>query len=287
VVTIDGPYPVVSDAYSRWKHAHAVPPDKSGALRTITLDSGHLVWTRPFGDQTTLEIENITGAIDRTEGRPLGDDYLVSAPIAFLTTSSGKLGPWLVKVERADRLDRATVSFDPSGASRAQVVVTVKDGSVVSIFGSVPRTPLTQLGIGALDIHQDQPVFVQGDAQYSVSPGPHVAAHLHLGVAGLRVNSSMTPTDGDIDLKFDGDPKLPLDLVDSVITVGAFRARATGALNLGDGFIHGEMGWKGGTVRCAGAGGGEQSLATTLRFDTHNLDASSWAVGGSRCRTVP
>jgi serine/threonine protein kinase len=286
VVTLDGPYPVLAEAFARWNRAHEVPPDKKGALRSVTLDSGHILWTRPFGDQTTAEIENITGAVERTEGRPLGDDYLMNAPIAFVSTASGKLGPWVAKLETIDRVKKATVSFDPSGASRAQAIVTIKDGSLVSILGTAQKTPLSQLGIGALGIHQDQPVFIDGDAQYAVSPGAHVEGRLRLTLTGLRVNSSLSPTQGDIELHFDGDPKLPLELApDSAITVGSFRARATGGLSLGDGFVRGEMGWRGGSVRCVG--GGEQSLATTLRFDSHNLDASTWSVGGSRCRTVP
>jgi eukaryotic-like serine/threonine-protein kinase len=288
LLTLDGPYPLLSDSFSRWDQAHPRAPDKGGDMRSMTLDSGHIVWTRPFGEQTTFEAENISGTVERTEGRPLGDDYRMNAAIATLSTTSGKIGPWQVKVETANRVIRTTMALDPSGASRAQVALTVKDGAVASVLATVPSTPLGQLGLGALGIRQDQPIFVQADAQYSVSPGAHVEGRLRASASGTHVNAGLTPSQVEVDLHFDGDPKLPIDLGDGTITVtpAPFRARPTGTLTLGSGFVKVELAWRAGTVRCAN--GGEQSLASTLHFDSHSLDSSTWAVGGSRCvRAAP
>jgi serine/threonine protein kinase len=281
VLTLDGAYPVLADALTRWNHAHVRGPDGDVGLRSVMLDSGHLIWTRAFGEQTNIEIENMTGTVERTEGRPLGDDYHLSAPLAVLSTAAGKIGPWQLKVETTNRLVRATVAFDPSGVTRAQSVVTVKDGTVSSILTTIPRTPLNQLGIAALGIRQDQPVFAEGDAQYAISAGGHVEGHVRLTVTGARVNGSFTPSQADVDLHFEGDPKLPIEFGESLITVGSFRARPTGGVTFGDGFVRAELAWRGGTIHCPG--GGDQTIASTLRFDSHNLDASSWSVGGSRC----
>jgi serine/threonine protein kinase len=286
VLNIDGPYPAVTDAYGRWDQAHPRSPDKGGDLRSITLDSGHVVWNRPFGEQTALEAENISGTVERSEGRPLGDDYRMTAAIAALSTGAGRIGPWQVKVEAANRVVRTTLALDPSGASRAQAVVTVKDGSIVSLLATVPNTPLNQLGLGALGVRQDQPVLVQGDGQFATSAGGHVEGRLRLTATGVHVNASLTPSQVDMDLRFDGDPKLPIDLGDGTITVtpAPFRARPVGSLTMGNGFLKLDLAWKAASVRCPS--GGEQSLASTLHFDSHNLDGSSWAVGGSRCLHV-
>jgi serine/threonine protein kinase len=284
--TLDGPVTGVSEALSRWDHAHPRGTDTSGDLRTVTFESAHLVWTRLFGEQSTLEIENISGAIERSEGRPLGDDFRMTSPLTTLSTSSGKLGPWQVKVETSNRVVQGTIAFDPSGASRAQALVTLKDGSLASVLATVPTTPLNQLGLGALGVKQDQPVFVQADAQYGVTPGSHVEGRLRLTATGVHANASLTPSQVDVDLRFEGDPRLPLLLGDSsIIVVAPFRGRPSGTVTIGNSFAKLELAWKGGSLRCPS--GGEQSLATTLHLDSRNLDGAAWMVGGSRCPRGP
>jgi hypothetical protein len=287
VLSVDGEYSSIASAFARWKKAHLHPEGKDEALERVRLDSGQLAWIRPFGEQTRLEIENASGVVERSEGRPLGDDYQMVAPLFDVVDTAGKAGPWQLKVETENRVTRATVAFDPSGSSRAQALVTVNDAGIASVLVTVPRTPLSQLGLdsGFLGVHQDQPLFVEGEAQYAVSAAGRVQGHVRMTATGARVNGSLTPSQADLELRIDGDPKAPVELADGIVAVGPFRGRPTGSVTFGDGFVRVDLAWKGGSTRCVG--GGEQSLATTAHFDSHDLDGSKWTVGGTRCSRAP
>jgi eukaryotic-like serine/threonine-protein kinase len=287
VVNVDGPYPTVAEAESRWDSAHPSPDPRESTVQHLRVDSGQLVWTRPFGEQTRLQVENITVDAERSENRPLGDDYELAAPIVDLTDASGKVGPWPVKIVTTSRRARAIVSFDATGATRAQAVVNVWDGSLASVEVSVPRIPFGQLGIegAVLGLHEDQPFFVEGDAEYTARSAARVDGHIRVNATGAHANGSSTPSSIDADLHFGGDPKGPLEWGDGTIAVGSFRARPTGNVVVGTGSIRAELSWKGCGVRCPG--GGDQSVATALRFDSRNLDGSTWTVTGGRCARVP
>jgi serine/threonine protein kinase len=288
VVTLDGAYPTLIEAESRWSLAHVGSQlHEDGTLQHLKVDSGQLLWTRPFGEQTRLSAENVTVEAERAENRPLGDDYEIVAPIVDLTDGSGKIGPWPVKVTTTSKRTRAIVSFDATGASRAQAVVDVWDGSLASIEVTVPRTPFAQLGIesAVLGLHQDQPFFVEGDAEYTARSAARIEGHVRMTASGVHVNGSSAPSQVDVDLHLGGDPKGPVEWGEGTIAVGALRTRPTGNVTVGAGSARAELVWKSGGGRCPG--GGEQSFTTTVRLDSRNLDGSSWAVGGSRCARTP
>ena len=54
VVTVDGAYPSLAEAESRWSSAHVSQERKDVGLQRLRIDSGQIAWTRPFGEQTRL-----------------------------------------------------------------------------------------------------------------------------------------------------------------------------------------------------------------------------------------
>lgn len=287
VVTVDGAYPSLAEAESRWSSAHVSQERKDVGLQRLRIDSGQIAWTRPFGEQTRFQAENITFDAERTEGQALGDDYEVVAPIVDLTDSAGKIGPWKLRVTTAKRIARAIVAFDATGASPAQAVVNVWDGSLASIEVTVPKTPFGQLGIEGpiLGLPKAQTFFVEGDAEYTARSAARVDGHIALLASGVRPSGSTTTSEVDVDLRFGGDPKAPIDWGEGAITVGSLRARPTGTVSLTPGSVRAELLWKAGTGRCTG--GADASLTTTLRFDSRNLDGSAWTVAGQKCARLP
>jgi serine/threonine-protein kinase len=287
IVTVDGAYPTVLDAESRWIAAHPGDGRKDGAMQHVKVDSGQIVWTRPFGEQTRLQAENVTVDAERAEGEALGDDYEIVAPIVDLTDASGKIGPWPVKITTAKRIARAIVSFDAAGATPAQAVVNVWDGTLSSIEVTVPKTPFAQLGIepAFLGLPKAQPFFVEGDAEYTARSAARVDGHVRLIASGVHVNGSAQPSEVDVELRFGGDPKAPVDWGEGTIAVGALRARPTGNVTLGPGTARADLAWRSGGARCPG--GGESSFTTAVHLDSRNLDASTWTASGARCGRVP
>jgi hypothetical protein len=283
VVNVDGAYPQIADSESRWSLAHASQERKDLGLQRLRVDSGQIIWTRPFGEQTRFQAENITFDAERAEGQALGDDFQADAPIVDVTDSAGKIGPWKVKVTTTKKIARAIVAFDATGASPAQAVVNVWDGSLASIEVTVPKTPFAQLGVegAVVGLAGAPPFFVEGDAEYTARSAARVDGHVRLTATGARLNGSPTPTEVDVELRFGGDPKGPLDWGDGAIAVGALKARPTGNVTLGSGFVRTELLWKAGGGRCPG--GGEQAFTTSVHFDSRNLEGSTWTVGGPRC----
>jgi hypothetical protein len=197
----------------------------------------------------------------------------VVAPIVDLTDASGKIGPWPIKITTTQRIARAIVSFDASGATPAQAVVNVWDGNLSSIEVTIPRTPFGLLGVepAVFGLEKASSFFVEGDAEYTARSAARVDGHVHVSASGVRAFGSTTPSQLDVELHFGGDPRAAVDWGEGAIALGSARARPTGAVTLGAGFIVADLLWKAGGGRCPG--GGDASIGSAFHVDSRNLDA--------------
>jgi serine/threonine protein kinase len=277
-LAIDGSYARVHDATVAWVTSHATTDDVHGTLERIVLESGKVAWSRPFGEATSLDAENVTGEIERSPPYALGENLELAAAIVNLTTASGgKMGPWRLRWRKQPSVSQVTLLFDP--ASGAQVSALVGPTGVASVDGAIPHVPAAQLGLSASAFGrraEDGLTILATLKGSAPSPG-RLAGELHLVLGGARLSGAAASTDVEVYGKVDGDPAQPLDVRDGILGVGPVRGRLTGSIGVTAAFLRGDLVWRTG-ARCPAA---DQVVSGGLRFDTRALDEGGLSVSSA------
>ena len=278
VLTIDGSGAAVADSLRRARLAHEWKALRRGTLRQISVESGHVVWSRAFGEGTRLEAENIGAEIEQSGQDALGDDLTFASPIVDVTAPWGRLGPWTANAEVDHGQMKATVMLDPSGASKAAASLVVVRGTLTSFDLAVPRSNVAMLGVGyqLLGRRPEDLLFAQGEVHYAVRSASRVEASARLELSGARLASALGGADALFEVHADGDPARPIDLTKGTFVFGPFRGTATGQVTFGDPFVRGEVTLRTGGARCPT--GADVSLGGTVAFDTRNLGDAKLAV---------
>jgi hypothetical protein len=274
-LAIDGSYARVHDAVAAWVSSHATTDDAHGTVARIILESGKVAWSRPFGEATSLDAENVNGEAERSQPYALGENLELTAPIVSLTTASGgKMGPWRFRWRKQPSVSQVTVLFDP--ASAAQASALVGPTGVVSIDVAIPHVPATQLGLSpsAFGRRAEDGLTIEATLKGSAPSPGKLAGELHLVLGGARLSGAAATTDVELYGKVDGDPAQPLDVRDGILGVGPARGRLSGTVGVTAAFLKGDLVWR--TVaRCPGI---DQTVGGTLRFDTRALDEGGLGV---------
>jgi len=271
--SVDGSYPQIHDALVRWTAAHASPEDGHRALLRVVLESGKILWSRPFGEATRLDAENVTGTLARsTPEASLGEDVEVSAPLAYVTTAAGgKMGPWRVKWRRQASSSLVNVLLDP--VSGAQANIAIGTNGILSVDVALPHVSATALGLGpsAFGRRPEDALALEGMIKLAAPSASRVTAEMHLVLAGARVTGAAAAADAEIDGRLDGDPSQPLEVRDGSFVLGPFRGKLGGTLTLAPAFLKGDLSWKT-PQRCPAS---DQLVGGTVRFDTRSIDNAS------------
>ncbi len=276
LLTVDGSYPVIHDAMAVFFGAHPLDEGR-GTVRTVDIESAHVIWNRPFGESTKAEAENISLSGQREPPHALGEDFDLEVPLLSLTTAGGKLGPWKVKWHREGPTSRVTVGFDPLGPSGAQAKVMIYEGAVQTVDATVPRVPLAQVGITpALFGHKaDDPVTAEAVVSYRLSNPAHAEANASLVISGAKVSGASSSADASLEAHVAGDPTQPLDIHDSALAFGPYRGKLTGSLAIAATYLKADLAWKSAAQRCSA---GDQVVTLGLKFDSRQVDDSALAV---------
>jgi serine/threonine protein kinase len=272
-VTADGSYPTLHEAVSGWMSSHSWKGEGADeTLARAVIESANILWTRPFGEQTRIEVENATATVERAESRPLGDDLTLDAPIVNVFTAAGKVGPWHARWQEENRASRVNVVFS-SGGTLAQCVLGIAKGVVTSVELTVPRMPVSEIGIPLSWIGRrpDEQVFIEGDVEYVLRSPVRVEAHLRGTVGGARLAGAASATDAILEGRIDGDPNQPIEVSNAGFAFAPFRARLTGPVTLSSAFLRAELNYKSAPIKC---GGTDQTVNGTVHFDSRNVDGS-------------
>jgi hypothetical protein len=274
-LTADGTYASLHDALSRWAAEHETKDDIHGTLERVVVESGKASWSRPFGESTRIEAENISGQIERLPGHALGEDLEIVAPLVSLTTeASGKLGAWRLRWRRQPTSSQVTVLFDPS--SGAQATVLVGDAGLQSVEAAIPRLGAPQLGIppGSFGRRAEDPLALEGTLKGTGSAPSKMTGELHLVLSSARFVGASSPVDAEIYGRVDGDSSQPLEIKDGVLALGSIRGRLSGTLVVGSGYLKGELAWRP-PVRCPAV---DQPLVANIHFDTRAMDDAALGI---------
>jgi len=275
VLSVDGSYAQVHDAVASWVTSHPTKDDGRGSLQRIVLESGKVIWNRPFGEATRLDVENATGAIDRDPPHGLGENLELSAPIVSVTTSgAGKVGPWRVRWRRQPSVSQVTVLFDPVSGAQANALFGA--GGLTSVDLAVPHVAATQLGLSptAFGRRAEDGLTIEGTVKCSVPTPTRLVGEMHLLLSGARLAGAPSTTDAEIYGKVDGDPAQALDLKEGVFVLGPIRGRLAGPVSVMPAFLKADLSWKPG-VRCPTS---DQVVSGTIRVDTRSVDDTAVGV---------
>jgi eukaryotic-like serine/threonine-protein kinase len=284
LVTIDGTRSAVTDSIARARLAHDWKSLRQGPLRMFAVESGHVVWSRAFGEGTRLEAEAVTFETERSGSGDLGSDLSFASPIVGITASWGKVGPWTATGQLDAGKGKLTLAFDPSGASKASATFVTDGASVTSFDLTIPRSNVALLGIpnALLGRRPDDPLFADGEAHFAVRSPSRVESSLHLGLSGARLANAMASADALIDARVDGDPQKPIDLTKGSLSFGPFRGTLAGPVTFGDGFVRAELTFRTSFTSCPGSG--DVALGGGIAFDTRALGDSHLVVAPTgRC----
>jgi hypothetical protein len=283
-LTIDGTWSSVADSLKRVRIAHDFSSLREGTLRELSVDAGHLVWSRALGEGTKIEAENLVLDAEKNGHDPLGDDFTFATPLLGVAASRGKLGSWAVKGQVEHGAMKATLTLDPSGASKAAATFAYDGTSVTAFDLLIPRSSISLLGIAPAlaGRRPDDPFFVEGEAHYAQKSASHVESTVRLNLSGARFAGALAPTDAQLEAHADGDPARPIEVQRGVFGIGPFRGTVAGPVTFGDGFVRGELTFRTGGARCPS--GPDVAMAGGVAFDTRTFgDAKLTVAPTGRC----
>jgi eukaryotic-like serine/threonine-protein kinase len=270
LLSIEGAPATAEDGLHKWQTGHDLGALLPASLGHVTVDAGHLVWPGAFGQGSRVEAENI--ALDMARSRDAAwDDVNFASPLVGIVAPWGKLGPWAMSGQGEHGRIKATLALDPSGTSRADLVVSLEGSTVSALDLTLPRSNVALLGISAalLGRRPEDPLFVEGTAHYAAPSAQRVQASVHLALSGARLPNAAAGAEAQLDAQLDGDPARPIDVAGGTFAFGPFRGRTTGGVTFGPTFVRVDLALKTGAVRCAT--GGDVALGGGLQLDTRSL----------------
>jgi serine/threonine-protein kinase len=284
LLSIDGTASAVEDTLRRARLAHDFAAIREGTLRQVNIDTGHLVWSRALGEGTQLEAENVTLGAERNGHDALGNDLTFTSSLVTASTAWGKLGPWSASGQVDHGLTKATLTLDPSGASKAAATFVIDKGTVTTFDFTLPRSNVGLLGVApaVASRRPEEAFFAEGEAHYAVRSASRIEASVRLSLSGARMGGALAPADAQLEAHVDGDPARPIDVTKGLLVYGPFRGAVGGTVTVGDPFVRADVGFRTGTNRCPN--GSDASLAGGLAFDTRTLgDAHLLLAPSGRC----
>jgi serine/threonine-protein kinase len=283
-VTVDGTGSGFEESVRRFALAHPASAMVPPSLRLIAVDAGHLVWSRALGEGTKVEAENISLTLEGNGKDPLGDDVSFATSLVGVTAPWGKLGPWSANGQAERGVWRATMTLDPSGASKAAATFTIDHGTVTAFDLTLPRSAVALLGVGiSLAARRPEDAFyAEGEAHYAVRSASRVEGMLRLAMSGVRLPLAMAGADVQLEGRIDGDPTHAIDVTKGVFAFGPFKGMVTGSVTVGDPFVKADLALRTPLSRCPT--GGDASVSGTVSFDTRALsDAHLTVSPAGRC----
>jgi serine/threonine protein kinase len=280
LLSLDGSAPAVKDGLRKWEIGHDLSVLTPSTLGHFSVEAGHVVWARVFGEGTRVEAENFTLDVARSRDGSW-DDLNLASPLLSVTAPWGRLGPWVLTAQGEHGRVKSTLALDPSGASRAMMVVSLEAGSVTALDVTVPRSNVTLLGISSalLGRRPDDPLFLEGAGHYAAPSQNRVQASVHAALNGARLTNAPGEADAQLDAQLDGDPSHPVDITAGLFAFGPFRGRVTGGVTFGASFVRADLLLRTGGVRCGA--GADVALGGGILLDSRNLGESRLVVSPS------
>jgi hypothetical protein len=235
----------------------------------LVLEESRIVWQGLIGVAASLEANNLHAQVSWSGRAPevhvRSDRVLVGVP-------GGALGPWRVDLDRApaaapSRLggSRLRIALDPGVPESSTVLVVGDDERTTSVDVSVPRSPLSRLGIPPQVVGlRGKDLQVDAVAHFGALGPGRADASTKGGLYGIEAPGIPRPLDISWDAAASGSPDAGLDVRNARLAVGPLVGAMTGMLKTyADGFRV-DLAWSGGPVPCKAF---DAPLGTGAPFD--------------------
>jgi hypothetical protein len=246
-IALDGAAEDVQVTVDAWRGAQGKKvraTAASGPANKLSFTGAKLTWTRAFGQTARLEATDVQGDAD-------GGSNAVHLTTDKLMVTTGRVsyGPWRTSFERDTQGTRTHVELDPVIRGGPQATYVRDAAGVVSVRVTVPREPLSRVGVTA------KAVGLAGDADVEATLNFDEAA---TGASTLRANVTLTkatfsglPIDAKLELNATGDATRGLDVKNSTLTAGPLRATVTGTVTLFADGARMALAWRAAPIPCA------------------------------------
>jgi hypothetical protein len=272
-IAIDGPVETVQAALDEWRanRARDVHATVAASGQKIGFAQGSLTWTKAFGQSAKIEAPDVGGEIDAVSGAiRLTTEHL------SLTAGDATFGPWRTTLERGDDGTRTDIELDPVVHGGPSVLYVRSPAGAVSIKASVPRSPLSRIGLPAKALRLGSDPNVE--AQIAFEETLAGAASLTASIALTHAVFSGMPIDATMQLHASGDLAQGLDVKQGTLKAGPLNASVSGTVKLfGDG-ARLSLAWAARPIACNEMG--KQMAAQALGGLGTQLEAMAEGVGG-------
>ena len=225
-LTIDGPAKEVQEALDGWRATQAKRTAGSAPGRKISFTTGHLIWTRAFGQTVRIETVDAEGDAD-----PATSTLRLTAEHLNVTANQATFGPWRTTLERDTQQTRTDIELDPVMHGGPALVYVRTAAGAVSVKLNVPASPLSHIGIPpkTVKLGSDPQVEAQVAFDETAAGASTLSATLSLAHAAF----SGAPIDAKLHLEGAGDlSKGGLDIRQGTLVAGPLDATVSGTMNL-------------------------------------------------------
>jgi hypothetical protein len=247
-IAVSGRWSGVSAALNRWRASEQGGQGGAWAPESLVLDGSRIVWQGAVGEQATFAAAGLHLDVVWSGREPTMHATSSNVTVAI---PGGALGPWRVDLDHEPGTSRARVALDPGVPDACTVLVVGNDDAVTSADVSIPRSPMTRLGLtpallglrGNLQVETSVhwvPFGAQGAATATAKGG----------VYAVPVDGIPQPIDVAWDLTAAGRGGV-VEIKSGRVAVGPLVGAARGTLKtFADGFRV-DVGWSAGPVPCA------------------------------------
>jgi hypothetical protein len=228
-ISMDGDAREVLASLGAWSAAHRGKTRASSEAMggTIEMPAAHLTWTR-LHDGVGRAEASLEGTLGAPGGAAIADDGHLLGTNVRLETSSGTFGPWSLDVAVSLKGTRARLALDPAVPDGPNALLIV-DASGESTFDvTVPRVPVTTLGIPRSVVRPGLPFPQATDValHYAHSSDEQVVTSLRAGFYGLHVPELGGLVDAHLSGDVSGAAGASLPLKNGAVTLGPLRPSA-------------------------------------------------------------
>jgi hypothetical protein len=273
-ITVDGPVEAVQAALDGWRASRARDPRSTvtASGQKIAFAQGSLIWTKVFGQTARIDAPDVGGEIDAVTGA-----IRLTTERLSLTAGDATFGPWRATLERGDDGTRTDIELDPVVHGGPNVLYVKSPAGSVSIKASIPRSPLSQIGLPAkaLRLGSDPNVEAQITFEETLAGAATLGASITLSHAVF----SGTPLDATLLLHAAGDVDKGLDVKQGTLNAGPLAATVGGTFKLFDDGARLALAWNARPVPCTEMG--KKMAAQALGRPGTQLEAIAEGVGGA------
>jgi serine/threonine protein kinase len=268
-VKLDGPLRDTTAAVETWYRAHhsGVVAPGAGTWLRVEVPTAHLIWSRAFGADGTIEATDVAGDMTPKVSARTGDEFHFTTKqvtlsnattVSTATDDAGSpnrptIGPWRVDLDREPNGSRVRLAFDPPVPDGPSALLVRGASGEISVDVTIPRVPLYRIGVppGVAAVIPLAPAQLDANLHSVESAPDRVQASFSIALYGAHVPPMPAPVDVKVSGSIMGDPRAPLDLKEGQFRVGPLRGTLTGPVALTDDGATASLTWKAAPTPCS------------------------------------